>query len=203
MNVAADKEPLTGVFGPGTPRSIKVATVGSSTTVTAVTASSAPFAGLAVGDLLIFRAVSPDAAKSTSGTREVVISTFTSSDQVVVSSAIDLSNPTGGYTFSFKKRVSATQVDRMFFDVSKFSSFAFQADVEGINATSLDFIVECRARKFGVSYTEAAWTKNFTATGSARVDITTPWEQCRVGWKINTDTGVQDVATHFVGIVRQ
>lgn len=201
QNITSPAQPLKGALGPGVIKNVRVKTVGSSTTVTAVTAGTGPFDNLAAGDLLIFPQVKIGTDTNTVGEREVVIASVTSDDEVVVSAAIDLSSPATGFTFRFKKRYSDTAADRMFFDVSDFNTLSFQADVEAINATSLDFIVECRLRKFGRAYTEAGWTKNFTAAGQARVDIAVHQDQCRVGWKFNTDTGVQDVAVHFAGTI--
>lgn len=198
LNTNSGVQPLRGALGAGTVRNIRVKTIASSTTITAVTALTGPFDGLAAGDLLLFNAVTPLTDLNTSGQREVVIASVTSDDEVVVSAAINLSVPTTGYTFRFKKKLTDTGADEMFFDVSQFSWFNIQADVEAINATSLDFVLECRANRFGLA--NQLYTKNFTAVGSTAISVSVPQEQCRVGWAFNTDTGVQDVAVYFVGV---
>ncbi len=202
-NAAIGTQPLAGALGRGTDVNIPVKTVASSTTITAVTAGTAPFDNMVAGDLLIFDFVKAGSASNTADQREVVIVSVTSDDEVVVSAVINLSDRTAGYKFRMKKRYSSTSADRVYFDTSMFTQMVFQADVETLSATSLDFIVECRARKYGLSFSDSTWTKNFTAAGSAQVVITSRQEQCRVGWAFNTDTGVSDVATHFLGVAGQ
>lgn len=192
-NAAVTTTPVTGVWGPGTAVAFKAVTNGSSTTVTSNTAGQKPFTGLAAGDLLIFPQTNTSGILG--GDVEVVITTWTDAENIVVSSAIDL---TGGFTFRFKKRLTSTAAGGAWFSVQGFDHFNVQAVVETINATSLTFTLECRVSKYGSATT--MWEKTFTAAGSEQVAVSTNNEQCRVGWKIDTDGGAQDVATYINGV---
>lgn len=196
-NAAVTMVPVNGVFGPGTAVNFKAKTVGSSTTVTSNTAGQKPFQGLAVGDLLIFpQTVQNVPPTLQAGDIEVTITTWTDAENIVVSNAVDL---TGGFTFRFKKALSSTSADQAYFDVGGFDNFTVQFDVDQINATSLDAILECRVSKYARSFSDTTWTKNFTAAGSYQIHVTSRQEQCRVGWKFNTDTGVQRTSVYFTG----
>lgn len=188
-NALVTTTPVTGVWGPGTAVAFKAVTSGSSTTVTSNTAGQKPFQGLAVGDLLIF----PQTAAGDD--KEVVITTWTDAENIVVSSALTL---TGGYTFRFKKKLTSQSAGAGYFSVQGFDHFNVQAVVETINATSLTFTLECRVSKYGSANT--MYEKTFTAAGSDQVAVSTNNEECRVGWKIDTDGGAQDVAVYINGV---
>lgn len=189
--------PIPGVLGDGTAINKPIKTVGSSDQFSAVTAN-APFQGMAVGDLLIFPQVvtSPAAVGVIEAERAIIV--FTDANNVQVDAQLNLSR-VGGYTFRHKKRYTTTSADQGYFDVSGFDNFTIQAEVNTLNATSLDFILECRNSPYGRGHSESTWTKNFTAVGSFQIHVTSRQDQCRVGWKFNTDTGVQSVATYFHG----
>lgn len=200
-NQSTSTLPLLGALELGTFVNIPVITVGSSTTVSALTASTAPFANVQVGDLIIFPRVKPGTSLATSGFHEAVVTARASADSITISAAVDLSSPTTGSKFYFKTKYTDTAQSSVFFDVSKFVMFNIQADVETINATSLDFTLECRLRKFD-QRANTVYTKNFTAVGADAIAVSVPYEQCRVGWKVTGDAGAQDVAVHFTGVLR-
>lgn len=192
-NALVTTVPITGVMGPGTAVNFKAKTVGSSTTVTTNTASLEPFRGLAVGDLLIFPQV------VAGGDVETTIATFTDSSNIVTADAVDL---TGGFTFRFKKKLTTTgSATAGWFDVSGFDHFNVQAQVDTLNATSLTFTLECRASKYAAANTlyEQTITSASAPNNTGAIAVSTHQEQCRVGWKIAGDAGVQSVSTFFTG----
>lgn len=186
-----------------------VQTTGSSATLTAVTASSAPFTYPLVNDLLIFtlpftannnykQAVAAGAGAGERVERKII--THTSNDVSVVDAVIDLgAAATPGVTFRWKKFITGTAAGSGWIPVRGFKGIQFTATVATINATSLDFEVSC---KYEGGDPNQVFTKNFTsatypANGTA-VAIAAEYAQydfCRAGWKINTDTGVQSVST--------
>lgn len=186
-NSEVDTAPMTGVLGPGTAVTKLVTTSGSNTTITAVS-SNAPFQGLAVGDLLLFTVGGEE--------YERTISTFTSANSVVVNEAIDLS---ANSTFRFKKRRAGQLATSGWFDVSSFNTFNIQYSIATINATSLTFVLECRNSPFEAGnaiHTSAA----MTVAQSNAVAVLTIYDQCRVGWLIDTDGGAQSVSVAFTGV---
>lgn len=192
-NALVTNTPVTGVFGPGTAVAFKAVTVGSSTTVTSNTAGQKPFQGLAVGDLLIFPQTNVTSVLGRDV--EVVITTWTDAENIVVSAAVDL---TGGFTFRFKKALTSTAAGGAWFSVQGFDHFNVQAVVETINSATLVFTLECRVSKYGSATT--MYEKTFSAAGSDQVSVSVALESCRVGWKQTVDAGAQDVAVYIDGV---
>lgn len=73
---------------------------GSSTTFTAVTASEAPFLGMAESDTLWVKVGQTTYART--------ILTFTDTDTIVVDEALDLSGDATGYAFNYRKHICGT-----------------------------------------------------------------------------------------------
>lgn len=190
---------VSGALGPGSQSNKKATSAGATTTLTSLGSVEA-FRGRAVNDLLIFRTSSRGATtlgQLIEDERNIV--TFTNSNTVVVDSNIDL---TDSYTFNYKRFVSGTAATDAWINVQGFDAMTFQADVNTINATSLDWQLQCRVSKFAAPF--QVQTDNFTAVGSKVAKLSrgadADYEQCRVGWKINTDTGVNSVSVYFLGI---
>lgn len=175
----------TGVWGPGT----AVARPFSSSTTTLTSVGSLDsFIGLAVGDLLL---ITIDGVEN-----ERTIATFTSANEVVVNAA--LSSEVTSQTFRFKKRRTGTAATDGWFYVGDLDHFNVQFEVATINATSLTATLECRVSKFGAANT--LFEQTFTAVGAESVSVSTSQEECRVGWKIDTDGGAQNVAVYINGV---
>lgn len=202
-STASANYPLSGVLGPGTVKSVPVSTSGSSTTVAAVTASTEPFVGIAVDDLLLFVANDTTSTLPMAGIEfERVVTARASSDSVTVDAAIDLTATTtgpgvGGWRFRYKKFRTGTGATNGWFDVSKFSSFQLQWDVLTLNATDITADLECRSSRYAEPVVLTSNT--FTAVGSYTYHVTTPWAQCRTGLKLTGDTGTQAVSIYFEG----
>lgn len=167
----------------GIPSPANVKTTGSSTTVDALTASTNPFAQVAVGDLLIFR------YGGTNYQRRVTARA--SADQLTVDTAIDLG--TAGVPFEFYRAACGTTASDGWLDVNLFYNLTFVRTITTINATSIDSQVECR-QNLNPTAAVIIDTKNATATGAYAVTLYAgAWDACRLGMKINTDTGAQSI----------
>lgn len=179
----------------GIPVPKRVTTVGSSTTITAVTVGSAPFLTPNVADMLILvppQGVNTPAAVAGIRTERIIL-TNADNDTVTVGTAIDLT--TTGVTFSWKRFLSGTGAEDAWFPIANFKRFTIVYEVIAFSATSLDSTLECRVEP-GSAGTQVG-TLNFTAAGSKHLAVETPFTACRVGWKHNTDTGVNSVATYI------
>jgi hypothetical protein len=95
--------------GPMMPQQL-IKTTGSSANLAPYVASSAPFRGMAVGDVLSIRT-----APSTYAWR--VVTTFTSENAVTVDTAIDLS-ATGGFAFQWYRNACGTAATSGWFSVA-------------------------------------------------------------------------------------
>lgn len=114
---------------------IPIETAGSSTTVTAVTASTFPFANLAVGDAIFVR-------RDNSVTEMVWIIAKASGDSVTVSGAgVDWS---AGYTFQWLDLVCGTGVDDGWVHVSSFSTVAMTVQYDDGDLGGLDVAWTCK-----------------------------------------------------------
>jgi len=186
---------VTGVLGPGTVVNKKVKTTGSQNNPVPSPSGTEPYRGLAVGDLLLFPNVPGIGAVNPIPTeQERNITTFTDSNTVVLDSNIDLTN---GVTFRFKKLISGAAAGDAWFSVQGFDKFQVQFDVNTINATNLIATLECRVSPYAATntvFTSAA----LTAVSSTSANVTAPFDQCRVGWKVTGDAGVQSVSTYII-----
>lgn len=159
-------------------------TTGSSTTIDAVTAGQSPFLLVAVGDLLVFR------SGTTTNLRRVTARA--SADQITVDTSIDLG--TTGVFFEFYTQKCGTTASDGWMDVTLFSNLTFVRQISTFNATSIDSQVECRHNAIPAAAVIID-TKNATATGVYAVSIYQgAWDACRLGLKINTDTGAQSIS---------
>jgi hypothetical protein len=183
--------------GPRT-RAVKITTVGSSTTVSAATATQAPFQGIIAGatggggDFLYWNIAGLTTAR--------VITAKADNDNVTVDTAIDLS--ANAQTFSWRRLTSGTTTADGWVPLAGFNTAAFAWLIKQSDATSIDVKVECEP----LSSTEGptgsqtqVYTKNVvapygcpSAAGSGACDsliIGSPgmFDRCRLGFKINTD----------------
>ena len=182
-------------LAPGRSVRLAVTTVGSSTTVTAVTTGSGPFQFLSVGDEITFPSlgttpVGTDTPRGGESFRYVV--TKTSADIIVVNAAIDLSVPTTGYPFTWRKRVCGTTSTSGWFSTSSWQDFdvTFQADQS--DASTLDASLECE--NFGAaSAPNQVWTKNYLLAnygfpgGRTTVAVHDHFDRCRLGVRLTDD----------------
>jgi hypothetical protein len=181
---------VTSVFGPGSPKNLKVQNVAagvSSANVVASVANSAPFVGIVAGDLLLFNINGVE--------YERTVTTWTNANTIVVDSAIQL-GATGGVTFRYKKLYMGVETTDGWFNTGSFNDFDIQADVNTLAAASIDFVLECRDSKLAKA--NQIFTKNFSAVGSTAVAVSVRKELCRIGWKVNGDAGDQSVAAYII-----
>lgn len=174
-------------------------TSGSSTTVSELNTGDDVFAGYGIGDLLHVE------VDGTVTTRRVT-AVGSIPDSVTVNSAVDWENGGAGRAFSFQRFSVGTAATDGWFSVWDYdpSGRVVSISIETINATSLDFIIEGRirgnpvsSRLFSQSYTAAT---TITATVAlSTIPVTEMVDDIRVGVKVNTDTGAQDLTVQFLG----
>jgi hypothetical protein len=179
--------------GPNIPGVTTITTVGSSVTVSAVTAGTAPFSGISAKDVLFVT------RQATTGvvTDTAVIATVVSTDQVTLTSAVDWSNSGNGYAFSWRKTVCNQDEGSTYgwLTVSDIGDKLFvtqyqQGDLGG----GLDTRVECRTGSPGATAVQVypasppSWTNLATAGVLINAPVFVPeaWQQCRVGLLAHT-----------------
>lgn len=187
-------------FGQATRVSTTVETSGSSTTITAVTATSGPFTNVSVGDVLYFQV-------SGAYVRRTVV-TNADNDTVTVDEAIDLSAG-AGYTFSYKTPVCGTTAADGWISVEGYSVALMQVNYLAGDLDTLDVSFECRdttpdgnivqvypgptsACGFGTLATNVctfATPAAIPGAGIAYQVETNPFEACRVALKYGSTDG--------------
>jgi hypothetical protein len=177
-------------------------TSGSSTTVSEKNAGDDVFDGYGVGDLLHVE------VDGTWTTRRIT-SVSGAPDSVTVDTAVDWENGGAGRAFSFQRFSVGTAATDGWFSVTDYASDGrvVQISIETINATSLDFIIEGRIRGNPVS--SRLWSESFTAATTitatvalSAIPVSEPVDEIRVGVKITTDGGAQDLTVQFLGTPR-
>lgn len=185
-------------------------TSGAQVTVEAFTASSAPFAALVAGDLLIFPNAPTVTNSGPSGVnvqgrtqrQERVIVTATDANNVDVDTAIDLSQDSTGYNFYWKKFKTGTETTDGWFSVGNFAGVKFDIQVTDIHADSIDYSIECRGSSVNATPKQldsGSITSETLGSNSHTFYLGIPYDQCRVGLKVTNDTGAQAVWVEIVG----
>ncbi len=183
---------------PGTQIPRCITTVGSTTTTTALTTGQSPFAQAAVGDEITVVPGSTAGGNASSLPMVRYVSAKASADSITVGpTAWDLSVTPGGngcsagYTYRLKKFQSSTSAG--WIPSQGMSLVTFLLGVDQINTTTgIDYKVECRHRGNGVPdviFIEKA-TTILTTAGTVKVDITSPYDDCRLMVRMtSTDDG--------------
>jgi hypothetical protein len=171
----------------------------SSTTVTSQNTNGV-FANVGVGDLIIFN--QPPIILSTGaigGPQMRVVTAAASSDSITVDTAITIDTP--GVSFRWWKFNQGAGAEDGWIAFPPHGNLTVNFPVDTLNATSLDYQVQCRAcinDRCLSPWVAAGPTNIVAATPSQRVSIVNEaWNQCRVGMKLNTDTGVQSISIAF------
>lgn len=197
---------ISCAYGAERPVTQKIATSGSSTTVAAVTASTGPFTGVSVGDVIY--------ALSTSGIREGrLVTARASADSITVDSAVNLGT---GVTFTTRQRSCGTAATDGWFYVNAgtVANITLQIDQLSLGSGALAAKIECKYGDLeGIGASVNVWPGEssaaaqcnggsfsggyctFTTAGSgSRISFSTAGvtfpEQCRVVMKLTgTDDG--------------
>lgn len=188
-------------FGGGVQGSKPINISSANGNVTATTALSAPFFGLAVNDVVTVR-------YGTGVIDQRVIVTFTDSDTIVVDSAF--TTTTTGIAFEFYKTRCGTTVNDGWIDIGNYAyrSIAFQ--IEQVNVTGgIDVQWQCKDSALGSqpiqvfpSCTTGACNtfQNYAGiagiTSRTKLVMNEPWAACRVGIKINSADDGGDLTTN-------
>lgn len=118
------------------PVAIPIETVGSSTTVTAVTALSAPFANVDIGDRIFVRLGS-----GTDQTEQRTVITNADDDTITVDTAVDWS---AGFEFSYLALVCGTSADDGWINVTSLDTIQMTVEYAAGDMTGLDVVYECK-----------------------------------------------------------
>lgn len=191
----------TGLGGTafGTPFSngLRIETAGSSTTVSASTAGTSPFAAIGVGDVIY--------ARNAAGTNVVLyVATVPDADTITVTTAVDLG--TAGVPFQWRKFTAGTSATSGWMNLATNRSFHLRWGVVQMNAASVQMQFVCRdltddpqaififpgASGVCNGGTNTAGFCVYTAAGAGTntsLHVLGPYDQCRFAWKVVTDDG--------------
>lgn len=169
---------------------IKITTNGSSTTTSALVASSAPFLGIDVGDELIVNLA--DSASGKVERRSVV--TNADDDTVTVNAAWTLSpDATTGRTFRYKLLACGTGADDGAIGTDGYKVVRFDVQWTTKAAASLEILVQGRDRSGTTAWSDLA-TDVLGAVGTKTIQVNQlVYEQMRIGIKVSGDSGDQAV----------
>ncbi len=187
-----------GTGGAGRKSTQKITTSGSSTTVTSL-ASNGAFTELLVGDLILIEVPSEATTTPDAQPSQYLrwITARASADSITVNSAVTI--PAAGVGFTWWKLSAGTSASSGWFPMNP--NQIIVVSVDQMDATSIDYKVECRFKFWDYVSNPIiiAGPTNLTAATDTpdRVAIegADRYDQCRVGFKINTDDGA-DTTTH-------
>lgn len=163
-----------------------IETSGTSTSISATTASQAPFAAMGVGDIMYIR---PGGGAAESITK---VTTWTSPTAIVVADAYDI--PTSIASWGWFHKISGQAATSGAVPLNKSSKTLFVIQVTTLGSTSLDFRLEGRSGSgLDDNVWIPIWTQNITtadldANGDYlfSFEIVGPYTDVRFGEKANT-----------------
>jgi hypothetical protein len=181
---------------------VRVTTSGAaSTTLAAVTASSEPFANVAVGDLIILQF----GGKS----YERKVTARASADSITLSSAVTI--PAAGQPFRYKKFYFSTNPgDLLYIPVHGFRTALIDWSVDAnANTGGVVMLLECTQER--VEFPAARWVQVQTTTvasagtqanTSESIDLSLlPYSHCRIGFRFGSgddaDVAAEDINASF------
>lgn len=161
-----------------------VKTAGASTTVSAVISGSLPFTPVVAGDLFL---LSVDGADNT----ERVVTAKASGDSITVNANLDI--PAAGSAFYYRTLTCASGAEDGWITTRGASEVNFAWIARQLNTTSgIDLRVEGR-NVGGVAAAANLLSTTFTAVGGGGLSVQAPWDQMRLGMKMNTTDDGSDV----------
>lgn len=165
-----------------------IKTSGASTTVSENASGDAVFQGFANGDLIHTKAGADGA-----WTTRIITDATLAPNSVVVNSAVTLASPT---FWSYQKWFNGTGATDGWFSVADMNDKSVEFEWVTDNAASVDVVIEGRINGGGAA---VLYTENFTAVGKEVYPITETVDEIRVGCKITTDGGANNVRASFRG----
>ncbi len=154
---------------------VKVVTSGSSTTVAASVASSAPFTALQVGDFIRFRVPGQgrDVLDAIEGgqTPWLKVTAKASANSITVSQAVNL---TSAVSFQWRRAIAATTEGAGWIPVGSFQKALFVVNVRsatGASANAVEAAVECRADQPGFDTFSATRVRPRLGTDATNVFV--------------------------------
>lgn len=175
-----------GVYGPVITGEKFIKTSGASTTVSENTSGDAVFAGFAVGDLIHVKTDGAWATRAVTAVGSIPTS-------VTVSSNITL---TGGKAWSFQKWNSGTSASDGWFRVAEFNDWTVEFEWVTDNAASVEWIIEGRINGGAAAELESG---SFSGVGTTTQPGYDYVDEIRVGMKITSDGGANNVRASFIG----
>lgn len=179
-----------GVYGEVLSGEKAIKTSGASTTVSENATGDAVFQGFANGDLIHHKA-GPDGTLST----RIITDATNAPTSVVVNSNITLASPS---FWRFQKWNNGTGAEDGWFSVRGLNRKSVSFDWDTDNAASVEVSIEGR-----LAGGDAAiiWQESFTAVGGGPkvYEIAETLDELRVGAKITTDGGANNVEIRFTG----
>jgi hypothetical protein len=176
------------------PNHALIASVGSSTTVTAVDATVNAFLiGGQVGDLLRF-----DLGSGNVQYRYVV--THTSDDAVILNAAIDLG--TTGVQYQYRRPHVEWGPEEAWMPVANTWIFGWEISVAGTNVGGINYRVECTTGLPGSATVIVTGPTNVASGATAHVfyDNGDAWSYCRAGVAFGTSDDVADAVVEDIDI---
>jgi hypothetical protein len=165
-----------------------IKTSGSSTTVSENTTGDAVFQGRANGDLIHTKSGADSAT-----TTRIITDATNAPTSVVVNSAVTLTSPT---FWRYQKWHNGTGASDGWFSVAEFNDWSVALEWVTDAAASVEWVIEGRINGGTAEVLESG---SFTAVGA----LTQPGYyyvgEIRVGFKITTDGGANNVKANFIG----
>jgi hypothetical protein len=194
------------VTGDGRIKTQRIETVGSSTTVSALTATTNTFTGLGVGDELLITAISDVISAGVVVTRRGqqfyrVITAKASDDSITVNVALDITNDA---SFTWRKLECGTAATNGWVPVHNLSQYVWHLNISQINTTTgVDYTLECRIYAAAAGIVTVVPSTTVTAATSIVIPVpaaafpqggvTLPYDECRFGTRLTTTDDGSDV----------
>jgi hypothetical protein len=183
----ADTSYRYGVYGDVQQGERAIKTAGASTTVSENASGDAVFQARANGDLIHVR-TGPDVAWAT----RIITDAGLAPTSVVVNATITLT----GNVWSYQKWNNGTAATSGWFSVSEYNDWSVSFEWTTDNAASVEWVIEGRINGGGAMVLE---TGSFSAVGTLNQPGYDYVDEIRVGMKITTDGGVNNVRANFKG----
>lgn len=192
------------VLSDGIPVAIPVTTSGSSTTVSAITATTAPFAQVAIGDIIYFLQTQVQATPEPlvkGRVVERVVTAKASSDSITISSAIQLPATPTGTTFYRRPVTCGTAATNGWVPLFGYreASFTFMLNQGTFTTGGVDARWECRNSGVDAQPVAIYTPATFTTPGiTSRYTVVAngTFDECRIGFKLSgTDDGPDTAGT--------
>lgn len=176
---------------------IPVTNGAATTDIVAVTASTAPFAATAPGDILLFNI--------SGGMYERAVATEADTDTITVATGVTL--PAAGQNFKYHKVFKGPDTEDGWVNVTEFKSVMWNWILAALTADAHTFL-QCRNIINGAGTAAVTVdTDAITAAGTVTSTLdrnTLPYDECRAGFDFDTNDGggAEDLTIQMTGVSR-